>query len=77
MYLKFEFLLLANLFEKFRNDSLNNYGQFPSHYLSLPGLSWDAMLNMTKIRLELISDPDMHIFVEKVARRETSCISKR
>ena len=35
-------------------------------YLIAPALSWDAMLNMTKIELELISDPDMYIFFEKV-----------
>ena len=37
----------------------------PSHYLSVPALIWDAMRNMTKIRLELISYLDMYIFFEK------------
>ena len=35
------------------------YGLCPSHYLSAPGLSWDAVLKMTKIKLELIIDPGM------------------
>ena len=48
-YLKCDVLLLANVFEKFRNNSSKNYELCPSHYLSAPGLSWDAMLNMTKI----------------------------
>ena len=42
------------MFEKFRNNSLRNYGLCPSHYLSAPGLSWDAMLKMTKIELEIV-----------------------
>ena len=41
------YLLLAVVFEKFRNNSFKNYGLCPSHYLSAPGLSWDAMLKMT------------------------------
>ena len=53
LYLKFDVLLLANVFEKFRNNSLKNYGLFPSHHLSAPGLSWDAMLEMTKLSLNL------------------------
>ena len=44
---------------------MKNYGLCPSHCLSAPALSWDAMLNMTKVKLELISDPDMYIFLEK------------
>ena len=65
LYLKCGVLLLADVFEKFRNNSLKNYGLCPSHYLSAPALIWDAMLNMTKIKLELISDPDMYIFFKK------------
>ena len=51
LYLKCDVLLLADVFEKCRNNSLNNYGLCPSHYLSAPALSWDAMLNMTKVVL--------------------------
>ena len=47
LYLKCDVLLLANAFEKFRNNSLKNYGLCPSHYLRTPCLSWDAMLKMT------------------------------
>ena len=56
LYLKCDVLLLAVLFAKFRNNSLKNYGLCPSHYLSAPALSWDEMLNMTKVELELIPD---------------------
>ena len=59
-YLKCDVLLLADVFEKFRSNSLKNYGLCPSHYLSAPSLSWDAMLKMTKIELELILDPGLN-----------------
>ena len=49
LYLKNGVLLLADVFEKFRNNSLKNYWLCPSHYLSAPALSWDAMLTMRKI----------------------------
>ena len=68
LYLKCDVLLLANIFEKFRNSSSKNYGLCPSHYLSAPGLSWDAMLKMTKMQVELISDPDMYILSERGKR---------
>ena len=69
--------MLANVFEKFGNNSLKNYGLSPSHYLSAPGLSWDVMLKMTKIERELITDPDMYIFFEKSTRGGISYISNR
>ena len=68
LYLKCDVLLLADVFEKFRNNSLKNYGLCPCHYLSKPGLSQDAMLKMTRIELELIPDPEMYIFFEKGRR---------
>ena len=46
LYLKRDTLLLADVFEKFRNNCLKNYGLCPSHYLSWPALSWDVMLNI-------------------------------
>ena len=68
LYLKCDVLLLADVFEKFRNNSLKNYGLCPSHYLSSLALGWDAMLNTKKVELELIPDPDKYIFFEKGAR---------
>ena len=55
--------------------SLKNYELCTSHCFSAPALSWDAMLNMTKVELELIPDPDRHIFVEKGMRDGASYIS--
>ena len=77
LYLKCDVLLLADVFEKFRNNSLKNYGLYPSHYLSAPSLSWDAMVKMTKIELQFIPDPDMDIFFEKGIRGGISYISNR
>ena len=62
LYLKCDVLFLTDVFGKFRNNSLKNYGLCPSHYLSASGLSWDTMFKMTKIKLDLISVPDMFIF---------------
>ena len=77
LYLKCEDLLLAGVFEKFRNNSVKNHGLLPSHYLSEPGLSWDAMLKMAKVELELFADHDMFIFFEKCTRSGISYIFDR
>ena len=74
LYLKYKVLLLANAFEKCRNNSLKNYGLCQSYYLSTPALSWDAMLNMTEVELKIIPDPDMYIFYEKDIRGGVSYI---
>ena len=50
-YLKCGVLLLADVFEQFRNNSLKNYGLFPSHYLSTQGLNWNTMLKMMNLDL--------------------------
>ena len=63
--------------EKFRNDNLKNYGLCQIHYFSAPALTWDAMLNMKKVELELISDSHMYIFFEKGTRGGVSYITNR
>ena len=77
LYLKCHVLLLANVFEIFWNNSLKNYGLCPSHYLSVPTLSWEAMLNITKVELELNPDSGMYIFFEKGTRGEVSHFSNK
>ena len=72
LYLKSDVSLLAGMFEKFTNSSLKNYILCMIHYLSAPTLSWDAMLNMTKVELELISDVGMYLFFEKSMRTRVS-----
>ena len=71
-YLKCDVLLLKVIFGKFRNNGFKNYGLCPSHYLSAPALSWYAMLNITKVELELVTDPGMYIFFEKNYKRWSS-----
>ena len=46
LYFKSDVLFLADVFEKFKNNTLEIYGFFPSHYLSAPALSWEGVLNM-------------------------------
>ena len=77
LYLKTDVLLLADVFENFRKTSLEYYNLDPCHYYTAPGLSWDACLKMTGIELELISDPDMYLFIEKGLKGGLSVISQR
>ena len=77
VYLKADVLLLADVFENFRKTCLQYYGLDPCHYFTSPGLSWDAMLKITNIRLDLISDVDMYQFVEKGMRGGVSYIANR
>ena len=74
---EFDNNVLADVFEKFRNNGLKNYGLCPSHYLSAPVLSWEAMLNMTKVEFELLPGLDMNIFFEKGMKGGASDISNR
>ena len=53
------------------------YGLHPCHYFSSPGLSWDAMLKMTDMELEKISDIGKYLFIEKGLRGGISYIAKR
>ena len=76
-YLKKDVLLLVDVFEKFIETCLKYYGVDPCHYFSLPGLSWDAMLKMTGVKLEKISDIDKYLFIEKGLTGGLSYIAKR
>ena len=76
-YLKKDVLLLADVFKIFISTYLNYYQLDPCHYFSSPGLSWDAMLKMTGIELEKISDIGKYLFIEKGTRGGVSYIAKR
>ena len=56
---------------------MNNYQLDPCHYFTAPGLAWDASLKMTGIKLELLTDYDMHLFIEKGLRGGNSMIAHR
>ena len=77
LYLKSDILLLTDVFENFRKMCQQYYGLDPVHYFTSPGLSWDAMLKMTEIELELMSDVDMFQFIEKGMRGGISYIANR
>ena len=77
LYLKSDILLLADVFENFRKTCLQYYKLDPCHYFTSPGLSWDAMLKMTDIKLELMVDIDMFQFIEKGLRGGISYIANR
>ena len=77
LYLELDVLLLADVFENFREVCLDNYKLDPAWYLTAPGLSWDAMLRVTGIKLQLLTDSDMLMMVEKGTRGGVSMISNR
>ena len=77
LYLKTDVLLLADVFENFLKTCLDYHKSYPCHYFSSLGLSWDAMLKMTKIELDLIHDIDMQLFIEKGMRGGISYTAKR
>ena len=70
-------LLLADVFENFRDICLKNYGLDPVYYFTAPGLAWDACLKITDIDLELFSDVNMLLMFEKGIRGGISIISNR
>ena len=76
-YFKKDVLLLADVFEKFIDLCLKFYELDPCNYFSSPGLSWDAMLKMTGVKLEKISDIDKYLFIEKGLIGGISYIAKR
>ena len=73
--MKKDILLLAYTFEKFISTCLKYCNLDRCHYFSAPVLSWNAMLKMTKIELEKISDPDKYMFFEQGMRGGISYIN--
>ena len=65
MYVQTDTLLLVDLFEKFRDTCIEIYGLDPSHFLSAPGLAWQACLKKTEVKLELLTDYQMLLIIEE------------
>ena len=68
LYVQSDTLLLADVFENFRDMCVKEYEIDPAHFLSLPGLAWKVCLKKTKIELELLTDFDMLLMVEEGIR---------
>ena len=68
LYNQDDVLLLADVFENFRDICIKNYKLDPAHYYTAPGLAWDAALKISKVEVELLSDIDMLLMVEKSIR---------
>ena len=68
LYVQSDTLLLADVFENFRNMCTKVYELDPAHFLSLPGLAWQACLKKTNVKLELLTDCDMLLMVEEGIR---------
>ena len=77
LYLVSNVLLLTDIFENFRKTCMQYYKLDPCHYFTSPGLSWDAMLKMTNIKLELMTYIDMFQFIKKGMRGGVSYIANR
>ena len=77
LYLKVDSLLLADIFENFRNMCVNTYQLDPVHYFTAPGLSFDSLLKYTKIKLDYIKDVDIQLFIERGIRGGISTIVHR
>ena len=77
LYNKADVLLLADVFENFRDICIKNYKLDPAHYYTAPGLAWDAALKLAEVKLELLSDIDMLLMVEEGIRGGVSMISNR
>ena len=57
LYLRTAVVLLANVFEAFRDTCLKYYSLNPAHFYTAPGLAWKTCLKKTRVRLELLTDP--------------------
>ena len=80
LYVQSDTLLLADVFENFRNMCIDIYGLDPVYFVSAPALAWQACLKKTGVKLELITDYNMILIIEKGVRggicRETHRYAK-
>ena len=70
LYVQFDTFLFPDVFENFRKKCIEIYKLDPAHFFSASGVAWQACLKMTKVELELLTDIDMPLMVEKGTRGE-------
>ena len=68
LYLRCDVLQLTDVFDNFKHICLKYYGLDPAYYTALPNFAWDAMLHMTRIKLDLVDDQDMYEMLAKGQR---------
>ncbi len=76
-FLPFDVLLPADVISEYRAECWSNFELDPLHYFTLPGLSWDAAMKLSGIKLEYLKDVSMYQFCERAIRGGVSVISKR
>ncbi|CAG2245152.1 unnamed protein product [Mytilus edulis] len=77
LYVMTDVLLLADVFERFRDITMENYGLDPCHFFTAPGLAWQAALKMSGVSLELITDPIIYNLVELGTRGGIASINQK
>ncbi|XP_053205584.1 uncharacterized protein LOC128389950 [Panonychus citri] len=77
IYLRLDVLLLAAVFENFRETSLNDFAIDPPHYMSVPGLSFASAIKMLKVSLKIFTDLEMYMMVENGIRGGFTTVAKR
>ena len=77
MYLEIDCRALADVFETYREQSMEDCGLDPSHFITLPSFGWEAMLRKTGMRLELLHTKELFDWFRKRIRGGTSHIGKR
>ena len=68
LYVQSDTLLLADVFENFRNTGTETYKLDPAYSLLAPGLTWQACLKKTEVKLELLTDTNMLLMIEEGIR---------
>ena len=68
LYVQSDTIFLADVLENFRNMCIKVYELDPAHFLSAPGLAWQTCLKKAEVKLELLTDVDMLLMVQKGVR---------
>jgi hypothetical protein len=76
-YLRLDVCLLTNIMETFRKTSMGMFGLDANHYVGLPGMAWDCMLKFSGVNLELMTDIDVYIAMEKGIRGGLTMVTHR